>query len=143
IEPRARVRVSPLAARRARLLSEAQAGPWMAGVIAFFAVVLAATGAFSLFACTVAERGHEIGVRLALGAGRVHVMSLVVGDGARALAAGLVAGAAASVTLSRLLGRFLYGLDPLDPRAYGAAALFLAIAATLATWLPARRGRRP
>jgi putative ABC transport system permease protein len=103
---------------------------------------MAAIGVFGVFSFMVAARRREIGVRVALGASGFHIARVVMGAAGSALAVGLAAGIAASLTLTPVLRQYLYGLSPLDPIAFGAAALVLGGAAFLATADPVRRALR-
>jgi ABC-type antimicrobial peptide transport system permease subunit len=96
-------------------------------------------GVFGVFSYVVHERTREIGLRMAIGARAPQVVGLVLRSTAWAALAGLAGGLLGSVVVSRFLTRQLYGVSPLDPTAYAIVALVLAIAAILATWLPARR----
>jgi putative ABC transport system permease protein len=90
----------------------------------------------------VARRTHEIGVRVALGAGQGDVVRLVVREGLRLTITGVVIGLAVSVGLGALLSRVLYGVKPVDAGVFaGVTALLLSVSA-LACYLPARRATR-
>jgi ABC-type antimicrobial peptide transport system permease subunit len=110
-----------------------------AGAVGLLALVLASVGVFGVFSYVVHERTREIGLRMAIGARAPQVVGLVLRSTAWAALAGLAGGLLGSVVVSRFLTRQLYGVSPLDPTAYAIVALVLAIAAILATWLPARR----
>ena len=115
------------------------------GLIAVFAVmalVLATVGVYGLIAYTVAERRHEIGIRLALGAQGRDVRRLVVGQGVRLTLLGVVFGLAGAIAAGRGLRGMLYGVTALHlPTLLGVSALLLSVAA-LASWVPARRAAR-
>jgi putative ABC transport system permease protein len=102
-------------------------------------LTIAAVGLFGVLAYLVSQQTREIGIRMALGATRARVMADVVGHAGRLVAGGLVVGGLAAWSLSNLAGRFLFGLDPRDPRAYGVAMIVLIAAALIAIVLPARR----
>jgi ABC-type antimicrobial peptide transport system permease subunit len=112
------------------------------GLFGGIAVLLAAIGLYSVLAYGVAQRTKEIGVRMALGAQRGQVLALILRGGFRLVALGLLAGAFASLGLSRLLASFLFGVRPLDPLVNGAVAALFAGITALACWLPARRATR-
>jgi predicted permease len=114
----------------------------LSGFFGALALVLAAVGLYGLVSYTVARRRHEIGVRIALGAARAHVIRMVLGDVGRMVAAGLGLGAAASLAVTRLASAFLYGVAPNDPATLAAAALTLAGVALAAALVPARRAAR-
>ena len=106
------------------------------------ALILAAIGIHGVLSYTVVQRRHELGIRVALGATPERVTSLVLGQGARLTAAGLVIGVLAALALTRVLATQLYGVSTTDVTAFAAALPVLAAVALLATWLPARRAVR-
>ncbi|HWK11697.1 MAG TPA: ABC transporter permease [Vicinamibacterales bacterium] len=106
------------------------------------ALLLAAIGIYGLMSYSVAQSTRDIGVRLALGADRRNILSLVVARGMKLAAAGLVIGAAGAFAASRLLSRLLFGVKPTDPLTYVLVTVALAIVAFLACYLPARRAMR-
>jgi len=99
-------------------------------------------GAFGVFGYMVEERRHEIGIRVALGAGMRQVAMPVFGLASRALVSGLAAGLLLSFIAMPLLGHFLYGLDPFDPVAFAQVAAIIAVAAGLATYVPVWRAAK-
>jgi putative ABC transport system permease protein len=114
-------------------------------VVAIFgglAVALAAAGVGALMSCMVAQRTREIGIRLALGAGRRHALGLVLGRAARLAAAGVAAGLGGSLTLMRWLAAQLYEVRAVEPLPYLAGAACLLAVALAAAYLPARRAAR-
>jgi predicted permease len=105
-------------------------------------VALACLGVYGVMAYAVAQRTREIGIRMALGAGRPQVLGLVLGEGARLVGLGTACGLALAVAGSRLITGLLYGVAPTDAGTLAAVtALFLAVA-LLACYLPARRATR-
>jgi putative ABC transport system permease protein len=106
------------------------------------AMLLAAVGLYGVVAYTVAQRTREIGVRLAMGAQRGDVLWMVLGRGLGLTGLGIVVGLALSVAATRMLGRLLYGLSPLDPLAFTVASLAWTAIAMLASYVPARRAMR-
>jgi ABC-type antimicrobial peptide transport system permease subunit len=105
-------------------------------------MLLAAIGLYGVLAYNVAQRKREIGVRMALGAQRSDVFSLVIGSGIKLTLGGLGLGLLAALALSRVMGSLLYEVKPSDPFTYlGISGLLLAVA-LLACWLPARRATR-
>jgi putative ABC transport system permease protein len=102
-------------------------------------LALAAAGIYSVLSFHVTRRTHELGVRMALGAPRRHVLGLMLKMGGRLVAIGLGAGIAASLAATRLLRSLLFGVEPADPLAYAAAVAVLAAVAFLACYVPARR----
>jgi predicted permease len=103
---------------------------------------LAAIGLFSVLSYTVASRTHEIGVRMALGAERSHVLTLVLTMGAKLVVTGLAVGLGGSLLLARYLKSEVFQFPATDPISLIGVALLLAIAASLACLLPARRATR-
>jgi len=112
------------------------------GVFAALALVLATVGIYGVISLLTAQRTHEIGVRMALGAQPGEILGLVLRQGMKLTLLGLALGAASSVALTRFLASFLFGITATDPLAFAAAALVLAAVALLACWVPARRAAR-
>jgi putative ABC transport system permease protein len=112
------------------------------GTLAGLALVLAAAGLYSLLAFSVAQRTHEIGVRMALGAERRDVIGLVVGSGGKLVGLGLVIGLGLSLAGTRLVQNKLFEVPAFDPAAFLAAAGVLVLAAATACLLPARRATK-
>jgi putative ABC transport system permease protein len=106
------------------------------------ALLLAAIGVYGLMAYSVAQRTQEIGIRLALGAEVSDVRNMVIAQGMRLAAIGIIIGIASSLGLARLLADFLFGVKPLDPLVFTLAPAMLAAVALFAVWLPARRATR-
>ena len=102
-------------------------------------LALAAAGIYSVLSFHVTRRTHELGVRMALGAPRRHVLGLMLTMGGRLVLAGLALGIAASVAATRLLRSQLFGVQPGDLPAYAAVVALLAAVALVACYLPARR----
>ena len=112
------------------------------GVFALVALALAAVGVYGVMAYSVRERTQEIGVRMALGATATSVFRLVIGQALRLVLMGVALGLVAASLLTRLLGRLLYEVEPLDPWTFAATALILLVVAAVASYVPARRGMR-
>jgi predicted permease len=106
------------------------------------ALLLAAVGVYGIMSYSVEQATHDISVRLALGADRRDILSLVVGQGMKLAGAGLLVGAIAAFGASRLLAKMLYGVKTSDPRTYGIVIAVLGSIALLACYLPARRAMR-
>jgi putative ABC transport system permease protein len=112
------------------------------GGFAVMGLLLATLGIYAVLSFAVSQRTQEIGVRVALGAGRRHVLSMVLAGGVRLFAVGAAIGFAASVGLSRLISHLLFEVSPGDPIAYASTGLIFAAIAFLACYLPARRATR-
>jgi putative ABC transport system permease protein len=113
-------------------------------LIAFslLALVLAAVGVAGVVSHSVAQRTHEIGIRMALGAGTLDVLKLMVSGNMAWVLAGLALGIAGSAALTRLLGNMLFEVRPLDPLVLSGVAFLLAAVALFASYIPARRAAK-
>ena len=112
------------------------------GVLSVVGLLLAAMGLYGVLAYSVAQRTQEIGLRVALGAGRSDVLALVVRQGLRLTAIGIAAGALIAAGLGRFLSSMLHGVTPADPATFLGVAVVLAAVALLACYIPARRALR-
>jgi putative ABC transport system permease protein len=106
------------------------------------ALVLAAVGLYGVMSYLVAQRTHEIGIRLALGAQAGDVLKLIVGQGMALALLGVGLGLGAALALTRLMARLLYGVSATDPLTFAVVALLLSLIALLACYVPARRATR-
>jgi ABC-type antimicrobial peptide transport system permease subunit len=112
------------------------------GLIATFALaalLLAALGIYAVIAFTASQRTQEIAVRMALGAQRGNIARLVVGSSAKIAAAGCALGILGSLSVSRLIGAFLFGVSATNPIVYVASVVLMLVLALLASALPALR----
>ena len=109
------------------------------GLFGVLGLVISAVGIYGTLAYTVAQRTREIGVRMALGASRSSVVTMVLGHAGRLVALGLIIGGVGAWYLTAAANAFLFGLDATDARAFFAALAALAAAAALASAIPARR----
>ena len=112
------------------------------GIFAAVALVLAGVGIYGVTSYGVAQRTHEIGIRLALGASGERVLREIVGRGVRLTIVAVAIGLTAAVVMGRFLTAVLFGVKPTDPGALAAAAVVLALVSLAATFLPARRAAR-
>jgi ABC-type antimicrobial peptide transport system permease subunit len=103
------------------------------------ALLLAAVGLYGLLSYMVAQRTHEIGVRMALGAKRADILSMVVWRGLTLALIGLTGGLAISAMMTRVLSGMLYGVQASDPITYATMTSVLFVASLAASWLPAYR----
>jgi predicted permease len=106
------------------------------------ALLVASVGLYGLLAYTVGQRMHEFGIRTALGASRGNILGLVLKGGLWLSGAGVMVGLGGALAFSRLLRKFLYGVQPDDPWSFVASALILIVVALFACWIPARRATR-
>jgi len=111
-------------------------------LFAAMALVLSAIGIYGVMAYTTAQRRHEIGIRMALGAVPVDVFRLVVGQGLRLVGLGVAIGLGGAWLLSRVLAGQLYAITARDPVTFFGAAAMLGLVALAASWAPARRAAR-
>jgi predicted permease len=114
----------------------------LVGGFALMALLLAAVGIYGTVSQAVTQRTAEIGLRMALGATPQAALSLVFHDGLRLTIAGIAIGTAAAAAITGLMRKLLFEVRPLDPLAFGAAAVALTLFALLACYIPARRATR-
>ncbi|HLJ91340.1 MAG TPA: ABC transporter permease [Candidatus Angelobacter sp.] len=122
-------------------MTERIAGAFV-GSFGLLALILAAVGIYGVIAYTTRQRTREIGIRIALGARRVEVLRLVLGQGLRLTAIGLAVGLVLSVTLTRFLTKLLFGVAPTDLPTFLLVAAVLSLVALAACFLPAQRATR-
>jgi putative ABC transport system permease protein len=114
----------------------------LVGLFAAAALALAAIGIYGVVAFSVTRRTQEIGIRMALGGQRSDVLRLVLGEGARMAALGVIIGIAASLAITRLMSILLFGISATDPLTFVGVAVLLSLVALLASYIPARRAMR-
>ena len=124
------------AASRPRFLAE------LLAIVAGLALALAAIGTYGILSYSVSERTREIGIHMALGATRGSVLGMVLGQGLRLTVIGLVSGLIASFGLTRLLQAQLFNVKPTDPATLTGVAVFIAVVAFIACFVPAQRATR-
>jgi len=112
------------------------------GVFASLALLLAAVGIYGVMSYSVAQRTHEIGIRIALGAQRSDVLKMTVGEGLRLVSTGLVIGLAGALILTRLMSSLLFGVSANDPTTFITISVILVSVAVLASYVPALRATR-
>jgi putative ABC transport system permease protein len=115
---------------------------FLLGAFAAIALALAAVGIYGVLAYLVSQRTPEIGIRLALGADRRQVISMVLRHGLSLAAAGIAIGLVAALALTRLMQSVLYGVRPNDPVTFAAVTVALLLIALMASFLPARRATK-
>jgi putative ABC transport system permease protein len=106
------------------------------------ALLLAAIGMYGVLSYSVLQRTPEIGVRIALGARRSQIFVMVLKQGGRLACAGIAIGSIGALAATRLMTRFLYGVQPTDPVTFAAVSFLLMVIALLACYLPARRAMK-
>src|SRR6185312_536712 len=111
-------------------------------IFAAVALLLASIGIYGVFAYSVAQRTHEIGIRMALGAHRGNISAMIFGGAMRLILVAVTTGLLLSLICSRLLRSQLYGVSAVDGLTYAAVPLLLIGVALLATYIPARRATR-
>src|SRR6185295_17607675 len=121
---------------RPRLLAQ------LLGVFAGLALLLAAIGAYGVLSYMVTERRREIGIRMALGAGRQSVLRLVLSQGLGLTLVGVGGGLAVAFTMNRVLASLLFGVRPTDPVTIAGVIGLIATVALIACYLPARSATR-
>jgi predicted permease len=124
------------------VLFPARAATAALGIMGLLAAMLAVTGIFGMAAYSVSRRMKELGIRVALGAMRVQVLTAAVGRPMALLVAGSALGLLGGLSASGLLGRLVYQADPRDPLVVGGAIATMALLGALATLIPARRALR-
>ena len=111
----------------------------MFSIFGFIALGLASIGVYGVLSYSVSQRVQEIGVRLALGAERRDVLRLIIGQGMRLAAAGVVGGLIGAAAVTPVIRTLLYNVTPTDPVSFATVSVFLTLVAILASYIPARR----
>jgi ABC-type antimicrobial peptide transport system permease subunit len=132
----------PLSRQLDNALSQQRMAGAFLSASGLLALVLASVGLYGILGYAVAQRTGEIGIRMALGAGRGRILRMILRDGVRLFGAGLVLGLTAAMLLVRLVAGFIFGINPLDPIAFAGISTVLAVTALLACWFPARKASR-
>jgi predicted permease len=129
-----------------RVVADATAQPrfemLLFALFAAIALILAVVGIYGVMSYSVSRRTREIGIRMALGAGRVEVLRMVIEQAMKQALAGVVAGIAGALLLSQLMHKMLYSVRPSDPVTFGTVIVLLALAGLLASLVPARNATR-
>ena len=112
------------------------------GVFAVTALVLAAAALYVVIAYGIERRTREIGVRMALGASRLGILQMIMGEGFRLVATGMMFGFLAAIPLANLIATQLYGVSTHDPLTYSIVLVALSAAALFASYFAARRAMR-
>ena len=134
--------VKTMAERESATVAQPRFQTLLLGLFAALALSLAAIGIYGVIAHSVAQRTHEIGIRMALGARAASVLKLVLREGLIVGLAGIVVGLAATLALVRLLSGLLYDVPPFDPATFLGASLLLMAVVLAACYIPACRASR-
>jgi predicted permease len=126
----------------ARALARPRFNAMLLSIFAGTALLLTAIGIYGVMAYSVSQRTNEIGIRIALGAGKNSIFRLVVGQAMTVVAISLAVGVVGAFGATRLLNSLLYGIGASDPVTFIAIMLLVSVVAFLAAWLPARRATR-
>jgi ABC-type antimicrobial peptide transport system permease subunit len=112
------------------------------GLFSLLALILASVGIYGVISYAVSQRTPELGIRLALGATKRGILWLVISDGMKPIAGGLLIGMAAAAALAQVARSLLFGINATDPLTFAANALVFVCVGLLACWMPARRATR-
>ena len=143
VDPRAPLaEVQPMTAFVDKAMAPIRFTATLIGIFAAVAVALAGVGLYGVLSTIVRQRTAEIGMRMVFGAPRASIRNLVVGEGLRLSAAGMVVGLAGALAITRVMGSMLVGVKPADPFTFAAIIVLFAAIAVTASWVPARRASR-
>jgi putative ABC transport system permease protein len=131
--------IQPLEHYVAGALAQTRFNSLLLGIFSGVALLLTAIGLYGVTSYSVAQRTQEIGIRVALGAQRADVFRLVVGQGLRQSALGLVLGLGAAFAVTRTMASLLYGVSATDPPTFGGTSLVMLLVTCAACYIPARR----
>jgi ABC-type antimicrobial peptide transport system permease subunit len=126
----------------ARSLNPRRFNLWLLGSFAIVALILAGVGLYGLISFMTAQRSYEIGIRMAFGASEGDVLKLIIGQGMALTLAGVAIGFLASLALTRLMQKLLFGISPTDPITFVVIAVVLCAIPLLACYIPARRATK-
>ena len=115
---------------------------WLTGVFGLLALLLASIGLYGVMSYAVAERTHEIGLRMALGASRGHILRKVIGQGTLLTIVGIIIGLVSALALTRFITSYLFGVSTMDPPTFVAIGVLLTVVALAACYIPARRASK-
>jgi predicted permease len=142
LDPNLRPSIKVLEQNREAWIAPSKVGALLSSVLGFLGLLLTSLGLYGVISFVVGQRTHEIGVRIALGASRSQILQLVLRQGLLLVSAGLGIGLTGALALSHVMGKFLFGLSPLDPVAFGGVSFLLVAIAMLTCYWPARRATK-
>jgi predicted permease len=134
--------VKPLASLVEDSIAQPKFSMLLLAAFGAFALVLACIGIYGVISYSVAQRTREIGVRVALGANRLNIFGMILGQGARLAGLGVAIGIAVALGVTQMMSSFLYEVRPADPATFAVVCVILVSVAALACYLPARRATR-
>ena len=134
--------IQTMAARVSASVSQPRVQMNVLGAFAALAILLAAIGIYGVMSYAVTQRTREIGIRMALGAGRREVLYLVLRQGGTMITLGVALGLAGAMLMTRVLRTLLFGVSTTDPSVFAAIVVLLSATAWVATYVPARRATR-
>jgi putative ABC transport system permease protein len=134
--------IEPLDDALGKSISQERFRTFLLGSFSAIALVLAAVGIFGVMSYSASQRTHEIGIRIALGAGRREVLRLILGQGMKLALFGLGIGVVAAFLLTRLMSSLLYNVSATDPVTFASVTIILLAVALTACYIPARRAMR-
>ena len=123
-------------------LAERQFNMSLLGLFAGLAMILVVVGVYGVISYNVAQRTNEIGIRIAIGAGRVSILKMILGQGAQMAAVGLAIGGLGAFAATRLMTKVLFGVAPTDPATFVVAMLLMTVTVIAACFVPAVRAMR-
>ena len=140
VDPRAPLsEVQPMSRFVDRAMAPIRFTTTLIGIFAGVAMLLAGIGLYGVLSTIVRQRTAEIGMRMVFGAPRLSILTLVVGEGLKLSAAGIVVGVAGALAITRVMASILVGVTPTDPITFGAIVVLFAMIALAASWIPALR----
>jgi putative ABC transport system permease protein len=142
LDPNVQVSAATLGKSAERWVWFLRVGAMISSSLGILGLFLASLGVYGVMSCSVTQRTHELGIRIALGANRSDILKLVLGQGLHISLVGLAVGLAIALAVTRVNAAMLYGVKPTDPATFGGVSLLLAAVALLASYLPARRAAR-
>jgi putative ABC transport system permease protein len=143
VDPRAPLaEIQPMTAFVDKAMAAIRFTTTLIGIFAAVAMALAAVGLYGVLSTIVRQRTAEIGMRMVFGAPRASIVSLVVGEGLKLSAAGIVIGLAGALAITRVMASMLVGVSPADPLTFATIIVLFGVIAITASWLPAHRASR-